>query len=140
MKRLFTSYYARSGKRPGAISISAKSPFYFAGPAQRLLAPSWELLGAYKDGQVDAYGYTEWFGRLMKERQLTPQSVIDMMDDNAIMLCYEGPGKFCHRHIVAAWINQSGLTSVCELNKDGTPAPPTTVDDLIVLLDTDKSV
>lgn len=77
MKTLYTSYYARSGKRPGAICISAKAPFFYKGPAMYTLAPSWDLLRAYKDGKIDAYGYTEWFGRLLKERGLTPQAVVN---------------------------------------------------------------
>jgi hypothetical protein len=138
MKTLYTSYYARSGKRPGAISISAKAPFFYKGDATLTLAPSWELLRAYKEGKIDAYGYTEWFGRLLKERNLTPRTVIDNLKEGATMLCYEKVGDFCHRHIVAVWLNQSGLAQVYELQKDGTPMDtPTSVEDLIVLLDVD---
>lgn len=51
------------------------------------------------------------------------------------MLCYEKVGDFCHRHIVAVWLNQSGLAKVYELQKDGTPVvTPTNIDDLIALL------
>jgi len=138
MKTLYTSYYARSGKRPGAISISAKAPFFYKGAARIDLAPSWELLRAYKDGTVDAYGYTEWFGRLLKERNLTPKAVIDSLPEHSIMLCYEKVGDFCHRHIVAVWLNQSGLAQVYELEKDGSSMQsPTSIDDLIHLLAVD---
>ena len=27
--------------------------------------------------------------------------------DKAVLMCYEAPNKFCHRHIVAKWINES---------------------------------
>lgn len=136
MKTLHTSYYARSGKNPQAVSISAKAPFFYKGKAYLDLAPTWDLLRAYKEGEVDAFGYTETYGEILKERGITPEKVIDDLGEGAIMLCYEGPNKFCHRHIVAVWINNSGLAEVSELNKDGTTAPPTSVDDLIKLLET----
>lgn len=138
MKRLYTSYYARSGKNPKSISISAKSPFFYKGRAYLNLAPSWELLGDYKDGIIDAYGYTERYGQLLKDRGITPEKVVGDLEDGSIMLCYEGPGKFCHRHIVAVWLNQSGKAEVYELEKDGSPKQtPTNVDDLITILDVD---
>ena len=33
------------------------------------------------------------------------------MGDNAVMLCYEKPGDFCHRHLIADWITKNtGIT------------------------------
>jgi uncharacterized protein YeaO (DUF488 family) len=29
----------------------------------------------------------------------------DTKSDKIVLLCYEAPGKFCHRHIVAKWLN-----------------------------------
>ena len=29
----------------------------------------------------------------------------DEESDNVVLLCYEAPDKFCHRHIVAEWLN-----------------------------------
>ena len=65
------------------------------------------MLRAYKSGQVDERGYTEWYLRLLNERKLTPQKVVEDLKDGSIMLCYEGPGKFCHRHLVAEWIQSN---------------------------------
>lgn len=28
---------------------------------------------------------------------------------NIILLCYETPEKFCHRHLVSKWLNRSGI-------------------------------
>lgn len=136
LKKLYTSYYARSGKNDRAISISAKAPFFYKGNKYLDLAPSWELLRAYKSGEIDNYQYTQIYGENLKARGITPQVVVTAIPENSIMLCYEGPGKFCHRHIVAVWLNNSGLAEVCEVNKDGSAAPPTTVDDLLKLLET----
>ena len=29
--------------------------------------------------------------------------------DKIILLCYEKPGDFCHRHLVSDWFNQNGI-------------------------------
>lgn len=129
MKKLFTSYYARSGKDPKAIAISAKAPFFYKGRFYSPLAPTWDLLRAYKSGQVDERGYTEWYLRLLnKERKLTPQQVVDELEDGSILLCYEGPGKFCHRHIVAEWIEKGTGVIVTEIQP---VVPHNPVDDLL---------
>jgi hypothetical protein len=134
VKNLYTSYYARSGKDPKAICISVKAPWFYKGKANYDLAPSWELLAAYKAGQVDERGYTEWFLRLLKERGLTPQAVVDALEDGAIMLCYESSEKFCHRHIVAHWIEKGTGVKVEEIPatpKNGKPRETFVVDDLL---------
>jgi hypothetical protein len=33
------------------------------------------------------------------------------------LLCYEIPGMFCHRHLVAKWFTEHGFTTL-ELTKD----------------------
>jgi hypothetical protein len=39
--------------------------------------------------------------------QLDPMQVIrEMGGDNFIMLCFEPPGEFCHRRVVAAWLRK----------------------------------
>ncbi len=139
MKRLYTSYYSRSGKRPEAVSISAKEPFFYKGKRMRSLAPSWELLRDIKGGTINAQEYTRRYGKELKQRHLTPGAVVDALPEGSILLCYEGPGKFCHRHIVAVWLNLSGEAEVFELEKDGSPrTTPTSVDDLVALLDADS--
>lgn len=129
MKKLYTSYYARSGTHPDAIAISAKAPPFYKGKFYSPLAPTWDLLRAYKSGQIDDRGYTEWYLRLLiQERKLTPQKVVDDLKDGTIMLCYEGPGKFCHRHIVAEWIESGTDLKVIEITPE-TPQKP--VDELL---------
>lgn len=114
--KIFTSYYARNGKHPAAISISAKAPFYYKGKAYLALAPSWDLLKEYKEGRIDADGYTEWYMRLLtEERKLDPEKVLADLGDGAIMLCYEKIGDFCHRHIAAQWLRQTTGVDVEEL-------------------------
>lgn len=131
-KRLYTSYYARSGKHPDAIAISAKAPPFYKGRFYSPLAPTWELLRAYKSGKVDERGYTEWYLRLLiEERKLIPQQVVDELKDGSILLCYEGPGKFCHRHIAAEWIEANTGITVTEIQPEQPVVPHNPVDDLL---------
>ena len=44
MKQLWTSYYAKKGTDPKAVSISAKAPHYFRGRWYLKLAPTWEMI------------------------------------------------------------------------------------------------
>lgn len=121
MKKLYTSYYAKSGTHPSAISISANAPSFYVGDKYLALAPSWELIRAYKSGQVDEGGYVEWYLRLLKDRKLVPQQVADNIAEGSILLCYEKSGDFCHRHIVAEWLESSADVEVTELGVDNTP-------------------
>ena len=38
--------------------------------------------------------------------------------DKVVLLCYENADKFCHRHIVADWLNESLGTDITEIRKD----------------------
>lgn len=29
--------------------------------------------------------------------------------DKAVLLCYEGKGSFCHRHLVSKWLRENGF-------------------------------
>lgn len=44
--------------------------------------------------------------------KLDPRQVLqDLGGDNFIMLCWEAPGEFCHRRVVAAWFRKElGIT------------------------------
>ena len=46
----------------------------------------------------------EYLQLLNTTRKLNPQQVVDDLDDGSILLCYEVPSEFCHRHIAAEWI------------------------------------
>jgi hypothetical protein len=88
------------------------------GPQYRILAPKYDFFSAYKAGKIDADGYTEQF----IEKVLMPlnpheiyATICGRFGDDATLLCYEKPGDFCHRHIVAAWFKSNLGISVPEL-------------------------
>lgn len=96
-----------------------------------LLAPTPELLKTYKCANarvlyhpIERYYTHEFFDQLF---ELNPRQVWDelhrLVDGHEpILLCYEPPGEFCHRRLVAKWfeyelgemveelaVNQGGL-------------------------------
>jgi len=52
------------------------------------------------------------------ERKLTPKQVVEELQEGSVLLCYEGPGKFCHRHVVAEWLERGTDVKVTELTFD----------------------
>jgi len=64
----------------------------------------------------------EEYTKLYHERvlkNLNPYTVWRELGEDAILLCYEEPGEFCHRRLVAAWIEKHLGFQVPEI-----PAPP----------------
>lgn len=99
-----------------------------------LLAPSAGLLTDYKSGAVDESVYkkryvTELAESLYKKSFTSFESYFRRIRDiynnevsasygSVIFLCYEKPGDFCHRHILADLMNMYGYDCV-----EFTPSP-----------------
>jgi hypothetical protein len=110
---MHTSYFAKSGSHPNAVSIAGKAPKWYKGREYKKLAPKFWFFKKYKkDG--DKQFYTEQFYRLILNH-LDPQKVIEDLGPHAIILCYEKPGDFCHRHIVAQWLHDKLGVTIKEL-------------------------
>jgi hypothetical protein len=100
---------------PGAISISVSAPRWFGSiPSIRKLAPS-----GFKNDPIPSY--VPKYKALLADQdpravindatELVYQRAKDMGydDDSAatftpVLLCWERPGQFCHRRMVADWI------------------------------------
>ena len=55
---------------------------------------------------MDPQTFTNLYKAEVLDR-LDPMRVItDLGGDNFIMLCWEAPGEFCHRRVVAAWMRK----------------------------------
>lgn len=99
------SFFTYQGK--GRVSIARNAPRGFVMPAYRQLAPgTWFKRTAY-----DEYRKL-YFEQLAK---LDPQKVVDDLHELAgghepVLLCWERlrkPGEWCHRRMVAEWLEQS---------------------------------
>ena len=65
------------------------------------LCPTLEILSLYKDGIIDENGYKELFNKNL--RKSNPFSLIKKLysiagGNDIVLLCYEKPNVFCHRH------------------------------------------
>jgi len=106
-KRIYTSNYARNSNNPHAVSISASSPPHFEGKRINLLAPTWDMIKKYKQGKINEEQYSQLYIDLLKSRNLTPESIYNSIPHRTVMLCYEKRGDFCHRRVLAEWIEQA---------------------------------
>ena len=110
-----TSCY-KSYKGNQGIGISLSSPNSWNGPMYNALAPSWNLLYSIKSGLIDQTEYEKTYKEEVLEK-LDPAKIYDELKDN-VLLCWEMPEEFCHRRIVAQWLETALNISVPEWNKD----------------------
>lgn len=97
---------------PGAIAISLYPPRWRKCLHYPKLAPSAELLKTYKDPNaailyhpIEKYYTVEYFQQLVELDARAIWEELHTIADGAepILLCYETPGQFCHRQLVAKW-------------------------------------
>lgn len=99
-----TSYFAKY-KGINAVSIALSTPNWYQNcKIYKKLAPSWELLKKYKQDKDEEY-YTECYYEEVLNK-LDPQQVYTELGEDAVLLCWEKSGDFCHRHIVADWLEE----------------------------------
>ncbi len=114
---IFTSYFTKlkeldqNGLIP--IAICGGIPDYYHGLWYRKLAPSWSIYSQYKEtGQCDVY-IKRYISEILSK--LNPNQVYQDLYNlagesyNFVLLCYERPDEFCHRHLVAEWFAENGI-------------------------------
>ncbi|MFD3525222.1 DUF488 family protein [Streptomyces sp. NPDC058653] len=69
------------------------------------LAPTKEMLDAYKKRDVGWAAYEERFLKLMKARRIEDEIRREVFD-NAVLLCSEDNARHCHRRLVAEYLAQ----------------------------------
>jgi hypothetical protein len=101
---IYTSNFARCATNIQAVSIALKSPEWYKGREYKKLAPPNWLLQDYHKGlsieDYELYYYSEVLSRL------NACEVVHDLGNNAILLCWESASDFCHRHLVAKWLNK----------------------------------
>lgn len=101
-----TSYFAKYKDKTGAISISLFTPSWYKCTEYKKLAPPYSLLKAYKDKSIGDTEYTTLYYKHVLNN-LDPLEVYNELGEDAVLLCYEKTGDFCHRHIVADWLSKN---------------------------------
>jgi len=107
-----TSYFAKYRGDKGC-NIAAWPIKGFTGMLYPKLYPYWSFFSAYKDTMSQTpenflqaqEAYTKEYYRMVLDR-LDPKQVYNELK-GYVLLCYEKPGDFCHRRLVADWIEKS---------------------------------
>lgn len=114
---IFTTYFAQLRILPRSIvpiSICGRAPDWYTGLQYKKLAPKWAFFQEWKKSHDNNY-YIEHFNAEVLA-PLTAQQVVEelrsRLSDGAkdiALVCYEKPGDFCHRHLVADWLCENGI-------------------------------
>ena len=95
------------------VSISIYAPEWYVGLALQQLAPTSDILSKYKRGLLTKEQYIERYTQevLAKYSAKSICRRIENLvgDKEAVLMCYEKPKDFCHRHLVAKWFNTHGI-------------------------------
>jgi len=71
------------------------------------------------DPKMAEDAYREEYQKILDK--LDPRKVFEDLGPDAILLCWEPPGKFCHRGLVAAWLEEKLGVQVPELPQHDNP-------------------
>lgn len=126
---IYTSYFAKLKSLPDnviPISICGKAPNWYKGLQYKKLAPKYDFFMKWKENHDNEY-YIKCFNEQVLEK-LNATDVIKELDNLLLsvttaidydidpikvpriaLICYEKPSDFCHRHLVADWLNKNGI-------------------------------
>ena len=126
---IYTSYFAKLKSLPDnivPISICGKAPDWYKGLQYKKLAPKYDFFMKWKENHDNDY-YIKCFNEQVLDK-LNAEQVIKELDSLLLnqtttidysgdlkevpriaLICYEKPSDFCHRHLVADWLNKNGL-------------------------------
>ena len=114
---MHTSYFANYTGDNG-IAICTIPPVWFLGKDYRKLAPKNWILFEYKEGRITEEEYIDLYYKHTLDK-LNPIEVYndlkELGGEDAVLLCWCGKDRFCHRHIVAEWLNKAIGTQINEL-------------------------
>ncbi len=84
------------------------------------LAPTPEMLKAYRQGEMDWDDYERNFLSLMEQRQVSKMAIKRKIA-NACLLCSEHEPERCHRRLVAEYLNEHwGNVEIVHLGSNST--------------------
>lgn len=99
-----------------AVSIAGKCPEWYNGKEYRKLAPKYWWWKKWHNKELTNKEYIQMYYKTVLNF-LNPSEVYNELGKCAVLLCWEIPTEFCHRHIVAEWIQNELGIFVPELKK-----------------------
>ena len=104
--------YREAGYTTISIALSAR---YYSGAILKKLAPEW----SFKDDVKNVYTskFMNKINKLDADSILKELRLITNNAEKIVLLCHEKEGDFCHRRLVAKWIENKKGIKVDELGK-----------------------
>ena len=110
--KIYTSYFAKLKKIPEdivRISICGKAPDWYDGIQYKKVAPKYGFFQEWKKNHDNDF-YIEHFNAEVLDNLVAKNVYEDLnkLSDgkDCVLICYEKSEDFCHRHLVADWLNQ----------------------------------
>lgn len=115
---IYTSYYGNLRNIPKhmfGIAISRTTPIEHIAPTYKNLIPTQMDLFTYRVTNDVALYANNYRANVLSK--LNPDDVVkdlySLSDGrDVVLLCYEKPPRFCHRQLVAKWLNDAGYPCV----------------------------
>ena len=112
MNVIYTSYFDNVDNLPAnlcPISIAGLKPDNCNCAQYKRLAPKLSWWKVWEETRDNEY-YAKQYNNTVLE-VLNPRGVVDDLyklsgDRIPCLMCYERPGEFCHRHLVAEWLEK----------------------------------
>ena len=122
---IYTSYFSNLKYLPDniiPISICGKAPDWYEGLQYKKLAPKFDFFMKWRKNHNNEY-YIKCFNEQVLDKldiltvlrdliDLATKNEGNMIGKEICLICYESPSSFCHRHLVADWLNKNGVN--CE--------------------------
>ena len=103
-----TSYFANY-KGENGVSIAGKCPDWYKGRQYKKLAPKYDWWKKWHDENLSEEWYTQKYYETVLSK-LDAKEVYEELGSDVVLLCWERSEKFCHRHLIAEWLeNELGI-------------------------------
>jgi hypothetical protein len=117
---IYTGYWAKvkeyeqCGLVP--VGISGWSPDGYTGKTYKKLAPKYSWWKEWHDKKLSEQWYIDKYYETVLNvlNPLVVKQELQVLGDDIVLLCFETPDKFCHRHLVANWLNTNAKLNVTE--------------------------
>ena len=111
----YTTYFAKLNSLPDIIvpiSICGKAPDWYKGIQYKKLAPKLEFWKVWEETKDNDYYIENYYKSVLNK--LNVEDVLKELYEiagskNIALVCYEKPGDFCHRHLVADWFREYNI-------------------------------
>ena len=117
---IYTGYYSKMKKYKelGLVSVSIAwgTPVWYFGETCFDLAPPYKIIKAYKTNEITQEEYAEQYNEFHENQVKWSKVFKELREisgkyDNAdlVLVCFEKSEDFCHRHLLADYINEQDI-------------------------------